>query len=110
MHCLIQFSSSLKVDFQKSRVTSDAVLLLVRELDERLGLSQFIADNLTDVRHGKNTQLHMSELLHQSIYSRLVGDGLALLLTNGRQLFIRNNLVVYQTISEGYIVFIPTWC
>jgi len=32
-------------------------LLLVRELDERLGLSQLISDNLTDARHGKMTRL-----------------------------------------------------
>ena len=51
------FSSFLKVDFQGSRVTSDAGLLLVRELDERLGLSQLISDNLTDARHGKMTRL-----------------------------------------------------
>jgi hypothetical protein len=67
------FSSSLKVDFQGSRVTSDAGLLVVRELDERLGLSQLISDNLTDARHGKNTQLPLPDLLRQSIYSRLAG-------------------------------------
>src|ERR1039458_3503348 len=33
---------SLKVDFQGSRVTSDGSLLLVRELDERFGLSALI--------------------------------------------------------------------
>jgi hypothetical protein len=48
-------------------------LLLVRELDERLGLSQLISDNLTDARHGKNTQLALPDLLRQSIYSRLAG-------------------------------------
>jgi hypothetical protein len=32
------FNTSLKVDFQGSRVTSDGGLILVRELDERLGL------------------------------------------------------------------------
>ena len=67
------FSSFLKVDFQGSRVTSDAGWLLVRELDERLGLSQLISDNLTDARHGKNTQLALPDLLRQSIYSRLAG-------------------------------------
>jgi len=45
------FCASL-VDFQGSRVTSDASLLLVRELDDRLGLNQLISDNLTDARHG----------------------------------------------------------
>ena len=33
----LSFNASLKVDFQGSRVTSDGGLILVRELDERLG-------------------------------------------------------------------------
>src|ERR1035438_2664076 len=71
------FSSRLtrlwKVDFQGSRVTSDSGLLLVRELDERLGLSALIAENILDGRRGKNTQLPLPDLLRQSIYSRLAG-------------------------------------
>jgi Transposase DDE domain group 1 len=68
----LSFNPSLKVDFQGSRVTSDGGLLLVRELDERLGLSQLIAEHLTDSR-GKNTQLPMADLLRQAVYSRLAG-------------------------------------
>jgi hypothetical protein len=45
---------------------------LVRELDERLGLSELIAEHLTDSR-GKNTQLPMADLLRQAVYSRLAG-------------------------------------
>jgi hypothetical protein len=67
------FCSSLKADFQGSQVTSDASLLLVRELDEHLGLGQLIRKNLTDARHGKNAQLPLSDLLRQSVYSRLAG-------------------------------------
>jgi len=67
------FNPSLKVDFQGSRVTSDSGLLLVRELDERLGLSALIAENIRDGRRGKNTQLPFPDLLRQSIYSRLAG-------------------------------------
>jgi hypothetical protein len=52
-----RFNPSLKVDFQGSRVTSDSGLLLVRELDERLGLSALIAENIRDGRREKNTQL-----------------------------------------------------
>ena len=42
----LSFNPCLKVDFQGSRVTSDGGLLLVRELDERLGLSALIAANV----------------------------------------------------------------
>jgi hypothetical protein len=67
------FNSSLKVDFQGSAVTSDGGLILVRELDERLGLSALMERHLTDSRRGKNTQLPLPDLLRQSIYSRLAG-------------------------------------
>ena len=53
-------------------MTSDGGLLLVRELDERLGLSELISEHLTDSR-GKNTQLPMADLLRQAVYSRLAG-------------------------------------
>ena len=47
------FNASLKVDFQGARVTSNGGLILVRELDERVGLSELIGQHLTDSR-GKN--------------------------------------------------------
>jgi hypothetical protein len=50
------FNAFLKVAFQGSRVTSDAGLILVRELDECLGLEHFIAEHLSDSRQGLNTQ------------------------------------------------------
>ena len=69
----LSFNASLKVDFQGSRVTSDGGLVLVRELDERLGLGDLIAKHLSDARHGKNTQLPLADLFRQSIYSRMAG-------------------------------------
>jgi hypothetical protein len=68
----LSFNSSLRVDFQGARVTSDGGLLLVRELDERLGLGELIDRHLADPR-GKNTQLPLADLLRQSRYSRLAG-------------------------------------
>jgi hypothetical protein len=67
----LSFNASLKVGFQGSRVTSDGCLILVRELDERLGVG-LIEQYLTDSR-GKNTQFCFADLLRQSVYSRLAG-------------------------------------
>jgi hypothetical protein len=66
------FNGFLKVAFQGSRVTSDGGLILVRELDEHLGLSQLIEQHLTDPR-GTNARLPLADLLRQSVYSRLAG-------------------------------------
>src|SRR6266511_4909854 len=69
----LSFNASLKVDFQGSRVTSDGGLILVRELDERLGRGDIIAEHLGDARRGKNTQLPLADLFRQSVYSRMAG-------------------------------------
>ena len=69
----LSFNASLKVDFQGSRVTSDGGLILVRELDERLGLGDLIAEHLSDSGRGKNTQLPLADLFRQSVYSRVAG-------------------------------------
>ncbi len=69
----LTFNGTLKVDFQGSRVTSDGGLLLVRELDERLGLGKLIEDHLTDSRRGANKKFPLADLVRQSVYSRLAG-------------------------------------
>jgi hypothetical protein len=68
----LSFNASLKVDFQGSRVTSDGGLILVRELDERLGFGELIEQHLTDPR-GTNSRLPLADLLRQSVYNRLAG-------------------------------------
>jgi len=68
----LSFNASLKVDFQGSGVTSDGGLILIRELDERLGLGELIEQHLTDSR-AKNARLPFADLLRQSVYSRLAG-------------------------------------
>jgi len=46
----LSFNSSLRVEFQGARVTSDGGLILVRELDEQLGFGALIERHLTDGR------------------------------------------------------------
>jgi hypothetical protein len=43
----LSFNAALKIDFQGSRITSDGGLILVRELDERLGFGELIARHLS---------------------------------------------------------------
>jgi hypothetical protein len=49
------FNGFLKVAFQGSRVTSDAGLILVRELDERLGLEAIISSAAASKQHREAT-------------------------------------------------------
>ena len=68
----LSFNRFLRVAFQGSRVTSNGGLILVRELDERLGFGELIKQHLADPR-GKNTRLPLANLLRQSVHSRLAG-------------------------------------
>jgi len=72
--CPLSFNASLKVDFQGSRVTSDCGLIVVRELDERLGFGALITPQLTDSRRGRHTPFPLADLFRQSLYGRLAVD------------------------------------
>ena len=52
----LSFNPQLRVEFRGATVTSDAGLLLPRELDERLGLSALIERHLSDPRTGHNAR------------------------------------------------------
>jgi hypothetical protein len=67
----LAFNSQLRVEFRGATVTSDAGLLLPRELNKRLGLDALIEQHLTDPRSGHNRQFPLPDLFRQSIYSRL---------------------------------------
>ncbi len=69
----LSFNPQLRVEFRGATATSDAGLLLPRELDERLGLSALIERHLSDPRTGYNRQFPLPDLFRQSIYSRLAG-------------------------------------
>ncbi len=69
----LSFNPQLRIEFRGATVTSDAGLLLPRELDERLGLSAVIERHLADPRTGRNRQFPLSDLFRQSIYSRPAG-------------------------------------
>ena len=51
----LSFNGLLKIDFQGSRITSDGGLILVRELDERLGVGELVERTLIDSRAGTHS-------------------------------------------------------
>src|SRR5262245_59285593 len=67
----LSFNPQLRVEFRGATVTSDAGLLLPRELDERLGLSALIERHLSDPRTGYNRQFPLADLFRQSVYQPL---------------------------------------
>jgi len=69
----IRFSRKIKLEFHGARLTSDGGLLAYRELDEALGLFESASAVMNDRRTGRNIQHDITNLLRQSVYSRLAG-------------------------------------
>ena len=67
------FDSSVQLLFRGSAISSDGGLLLHRELDDALGLTDLTATLLNDDRTGKNGRHTFAGLLRQAIFSRLAG-------------------------------------
>jgi hypothetical protein len=67
------FGRRLRLEFRGAKITTDAGLLAVRELDEVMGLADMAADFIADKRTGKNIQHQVTGLLRQSVYARLAG-------------------------------------
>ena len=67
------FDRHLGLEFRGAKITTDAGLLLARELDEMMGLTDMAGDLIVDKRTGKNIQHQIPGLLRQSVYARLAG-------------------------------------
>jgi hypothetical protein len=62
------FNRSLKVEGRPERLTADAGVVLLRELDERLELTSSLGEALRDDRSQDDIRYAMTELLRQRIY------------------------------------------
>jgi hypothetical protein len=69
----VQFDRRLRLEFPGSRITSDAGILVHRELDDALGLTDLAGSVLSECRRGKNTRHLLTGLLRQSVFGRLAG-------------------------------------
>lgn len=65
--------TSVRLEFCGAQFSSDSGLLVIRELDDALGLSVLAAAALRDTRHGKNTVHQIDGLFRQSVFVRLAG-------------------------------------
>jgi len=69
----LAFDGHLRLEFRGAKVTTDAGLLAVRELEEALGLTEMAGVMIEDARTGRNIRHQMTGLLRQSVYARLAG-------------------------------------
>tara|TARA_R110002126_G_scaffold142939_2_gene289091 strand:+ start:7281 stop:7859 length:579 start_codon:yes stop_codon:yes gene_type:complete len=69
----LEFDRSVKMEFRGSAISSDGGLVLYRELDDTLGLSDMAAGPLSDMRTGLNGRHRLPSFLRQSVFSRLAG-------------------------------------
>ena len=69
----LHFDRHLRLEFRGAKVTTDAGLLAVRELDGALGLTDMAGVMIKDARTGRNIRHQMTGLLRQSVYARLAG-------------------------------------
>lgn len=76
-HCLTQlrfgFQAKLSLDFRGGQITTDAGLLLLRELDHRWGLTRPLETRLDDSRDPRYVQHPLRHLLTQRLYQIAAG-------------------------------------
>ena len=69
----LDFDARLRLEFRGAKVTTDAGLLAVRELDGLLGFTGMAGAMIQDGRTGRNISHELAGLLRQSVYARLAG-------------------------------------
>jgi len=69
----VDFDRRLKLEFHGSKITTDGGMLVYRELDDALGLTEVAGDVFQDNRTGKNGWHGMRGQFRQSVFGRLGG-------------------------------------
>jgi len=69
----LKFNGSIRLEAREERLTAEAGALLLREVDERLGLSRWLAERLEDPRARERITHPLVELVRTHLY--LLGQG-----------------------------------
>ena len=67
------FNRAVKVMATDEHLTSDAGVLILREADHRLGLTEWLAERLSDPRQEGKVRYPLMELLRQAVYAEALG-------------------------------------
>jgi len=63
-----RFNPSIGINFQGAKISSDTGILLLREIDERFGITSALERILQDSRNVSHTQHSCTDLLRQRVY------------------------------------------
>jgi hypothetical protein len=69
----VSFDRRVRLEFRGAQISSDGGLLVMRERDDALGLSDLASAALRDSRTAKNTLHRLDGLFRQSVFGRLAG-------------------------------------
>ena len=64
---------SIGINFQGAKISSDTGILLLREIDERFGITSSLEGMLQDSRNVSHTQHSCTDLLRQRVYQIAAG-------------------------------------
>ena len=67
----VDFDRRVRLEFRGTQISSDGGLLVMREMDDALGLSDLASAALRDTRRGKNAVHRLDGLFRQSVFGRL---------------------------------------
>src|SRR3546814_19248836 len=70
----VDFDRRVRLEFRGAQISSDGGLLVMRELDDVLGMSNLASEALRDSRTGTNTLHRLAGLFRQSVFGRLAGS------------------------------------
>lgn len=69
----VGFDRRLKLQFHGAKLSSDGGLIVFRELDDALGLTEMASWELRDTRTGRNSRHNLLAMFRQSVFGRLAG-------------------------------------
>ena len=67
------FNRRIQIDFQGATLSSDTGFLLLREIDERFGIIQEIAEDRVDSRSPAHTKHSLVQMIRQRVYQMAAG-------------------------------------